>query len=409
MIARYVMCQAHRFRMFPALLGWLLVAPSLWASNLNDLFQMPVWQDSLLWDDDVRSVARRLDLAGTENEGAAFYRQGYNGQRQCLGAPLFSIDLYTQDGKAQRLVFGFVNTADLASLGVGVTRADFERMQKEQREIIAQKLSSRLGAGIVKSGAWHWSWVGHGIKLQETSSALLLTIEKGTYSPLANESQRKVESGYQPFDPASRVVRRSNGDVVITQIPPISQGDRNYCVPASWEKNLRYFGLSLNIYELAEAGGTQVQGSLFRRFATRVGQEIGQMGFKLDYPRYAPDNLTELARHIDQGLPVVWAMDAQLLPEWIQQSRNRRSQLPKSPPRSPGPEKAYHAVLIIGYNARHKEVALSDSTELGHSTPEIWASAEEVKRCHVPSEPLVVLRPPHSLVAPRQGFKTKIY
>jgi len=409
MIKAEVMCQACRNQVVLALLGWLLLAPTVWASNLNDLFQIPLWQDSLLWDDDARSVARRLDLAGAENEGAAFYRQGFNGKRSCLGAPLFSIDLYTQDGKAQRLVLGFVNTADLASLGVGVTQADFQRVQKEQRQLISQKLSGRLGAGIEKSGTWHWNWLGHLLKLQETSTALVLTIEKGSYSPIASESQRMVESGYQPFDPAGRVQRRSNGDVVITKIPPISQGDRNYCVPASWEKNLRYFGLALNVYDLAESGGTQVQGTQYRRFASRVGQEIGQMGFQLDYPRHSPDNLTELARHIDQGLPVVWAMDAQLLPEWVRQSRSRRSQLPDSPPRTPGPEKAYHALLIIGYNARFKEVALSDSTELGHSTPEIWASAEEIKLCHVPSEPLVVLRPPNSLVAPRQGFKTKIY
>jgi hypothetical protein len=66
-------------------------------------------------------------------------------------------------------------------------------------------------------------------------------------------------------------------------------------------------------------------------------------------------------------------------------------------------------VLIIGYNARHNEVAISDSTELGHTTPEIWARAEEIKQCHVPSEPLIVLRPPNSLVAPSREFKKKIY
>lgn len=389
--------------------GLWLMACGVQATNLNDLFQLPIWQDSTLWDDDARAVARRLDLEGAENKGAAFFRRGFGGSRTSLGAPLFSIDLYSQEGKAQRLVLGFVNAADLDAQGVQVGPADFAKLKTEQRQAIVQRLSGRLGAAIEKSGSWHWSWVGHGLKLQETGQALILSIEKGSYSPVANENSRLIESGYQPFDPTGRVLRRPNGDVVITKIPPISQGDRNFCVPASWEKNLRYFGVALNVYELADSGGTEVQGSPYRRFASRVTREISPLGFQVDPLRHAPDNLAELARSIDAGLPVVWAMDAQLLPHWVAQSRSRRESLTNSPPRSMGPDKAYHALLIIGYNARHKEVALSDSTELGHATPEIWAAVEEIKRCHVPSEPLIVLRPPNSLVAPSREFKKKIY
>jgi hypothetical protein len=394
----------------------LLLSLGLWqltsdvqATNLNDLFQLPIWQDSTLWDDDARAVARRLDLEGAENKGAAFFRRGLGGSRSCLGVPLYSIDLYSQEGKAQRLVLGFVNAADLNAQGVQMTPADFSKLKTEQRQAIVQRLSGRLGPAIENSGSWHWSWMGHGLKLQETSQALILSIEKAPYSPVANQSRRLIESGYQPFDPRGRVLRRPNGDVVITKIPPISQGNRNFCVPASWEKNLRYFGVALNVYELADSGGTEVQGSAYQRFASRITREISSLGFRVEYLRHAPDNLTELAQSIDAGLPVIWAMDAQLLPGWVAQSRARRDSLPPSPLRLPGPEKAYHAVLIIGYNARHNEVAISDSTELGHTTPEIWARAEEIKQCHVPSEPLIVLRPPNSLVAPSREFKKKIY
>lgn len=381
------------------------------ATNLNDLFNLPIWQDSSLWDDEVKSTARRLNLRGTDNEGSAFYRGSFGGKVKCLGADLYAMELYSLDGKTQRLVLAFANAADLAAQQGSrpASERDYLEYQQRDRKEIESRLTGRLGPPGTMGKDTTWSWMGHLMRLKANPTGLTLTIEKGDYSPVPNRQQRLVESGYRPFDPAGRVERRPNGDVVISQIPPISQGNRNFCVPASWEKNLRYFGLALNVYELAEAGGTSVQGSLYRRFANQVAREIEPIGFRVSYLRGGPDDYDLLSKYIDQGLPVVWAMDARLLPQWVLQSQSRRSSLPAQEPRQPIGTPAFHALLIIGYNRKAKEVALSDSTELGHRTPEIWASAEEIRRSHVPSEPLIALLPPNSLLAPSRPFKTKLY
>jgi hypothetical protein len=382
---------------------------SLHATALNDVFQLPVWQDSLLWDDAARAVARRLNLDGADNNGVSFFRQAFQGRVSCLGAPLYSIDLYSQDGNAQRLVLGFANAADLHAQGKAMAPRELESHLRGHRDTIIQRLSARLGGPAEKSNLWIWSWLGHQLRLQETSTALILTIEKGDYSPTASKKENLLERDHRAFNPASRVVRRANGDVVVSKIPPISQGDRGFCVPAAWEKNLRYFGVALNVYELAEAGGTRVTGSSFRGFASRLTRELSPLGFKLDYLRQSAHDLDAVASYIDRGLPLVWGIDAQLLREWVAQSRSRRGALPSQPARKLPGDPAYHGLLIIGYNQKNKELALSDTTELGHTTPEIWISQEEARLCGIPSAPLIAVIPPDSLTPPKLNPRTKIY
>jgi hypothetical protein len=377
------------------------------ATNLNDAFGVPVWKDSLLWDDEARGVAWRLQLKGANNAGTEFYRGGFYGAQQVLGEPLFSLDLYCAEGKPQRLVFGFINQADI-NAAVGGTLKDqvFEKKRDEAVTRITARLTARLGSPAGE-GPWIWSWVGHQIILQTTSSALIVTIEKGNYVPNESDGQKMIEKDHRAFNPADRVKRRDNGDVVVTGLPPISQGNRGFCVPAAWEKVLRYYGLSLNVYELAEAGGTTVSGSSFRGFATSVNRELTPLAFKLDYLRETADNLPALQKYIDQGYPLVWGIDAQLLRQWVDQTQRRREELASEDKvaRTPEGPPAYHALLIIGYNLSKNEIALSDSTELGHTTPEIWITKEEAKRVSIASAPLIALLPPNSLVVPARPFK----
>jgi len=376
------------------------------ASSPNDCFGQPVWTDSLLWDDDAFGVAHRLGLEGTRNPGGEFYRGSFAGRTQSLGEPLYSLDLYCTGGKPQRLVFGFLNHADLLAAGRPLAPSTFIKERDEARIRIAKRLEARLGPPAGE-GPWTWSWVGHQIQLQTTSSALIVTIEKGDYVPNESKSAGLVEKDHQAFNPAERVKRRDNGDSVITGVPPISQGNRGYCVPAAWEKVLRYYGVSLNVYELAEAGGTTVNGSSFRGFATSVGRELSPLAFKLDYLRETADDIPAIKKYIDQGLPLVWGIDAQLLPQWVDQTRRRRDELtgPDKAPRKLSGPPGYHALLIIGYNQAKGEIAVSDSTELGHTTPEIWLTKQEARLVSIPSAPLIAVLPPNSLVVPTRAFK----
>ncbi|MDX6767847.1 MAG: C39 family peptidase [Candidatus Methylacidiphilales bacterium] len=384
----------------------LLIPAVVQATNLNDLFHLPVWKDSNLWDDEAEGVAWRMKLKGTSNAGTEIYRNSFYGSMEVLGEPLFSLDLYCSEHKPQRVVFGFINQADLNAVGTQLAEPEFRKKRDEAMGRISAQLSERLGAPA-GSGPWTWSWVGHQIQMQATSSALIVTLEKGNYVPNESEAQKMVEKDHRAFDPAERVKRRSNGDVVITGLPPISQGNRGFCVPAAWEKVLRYYGVSLNVYELAEAGGTTVNGSSFRGFAGSVSRDLSPLGFKLDYLRETADDLAGIQGYLDRGLPLVWGIDAQLLPLWVEQTGRRRDGLEASDKvvrKLTGPP-GYHALLIIGYNLAKEEIALSDSTELGHSHPEIWITRKEAGLVAIPSAPLIAILPPNALTVPTRAFK----
>ena len=52
------------------------------------------------------------------------------------------------------------------------------------------------------------------------------------------------------------VINKNNGDVLIENIPMVDQGPKGYCVPATWERYLRYFDMPADMYLLAIVGGT---------------------------------------------------------------------------------------------------------------------------------------------------------
>ena len=404
-----------------SLFGYFLIA-SAPGQGLNSLFGVRIWQDENLWDDRARNTADRLDLSGVRHASGEFYRGEFGGSVEVLGSPLYALDLYTNNGVVQRLVLGFLNRADLhASIEREAEMApiderearnrlvhEFDRNLRAEQQTIRTRLIQRLGQPAQgRDGAEVWTWVGHELVLQRGHEALTLAIQKGGHSPTASAHNSIYESGAKLLPLTSHVRRTSEGDVFIDNIPPINQGNRGYCVPASWEKCLRYYGLSLDVYTLAQEGDTRVYGSLFMPFARGVSRIISPHGYQVEYPRASPDDFAFLKRHIDQGIPIIWGMDSQLLTIWATRSQMRRTRLPSTPPiieSMPGTP-ALHALLIVGYNERFREIALSDSTEFGHSMPYIWVPAAEIKLANADRiENFAIVIPPASRGAPARAF-----
>ncbi len=397
-----------------AVLVWILAVAPAFSQGLNDTFGLSLWKDESLWDDTARGAAERLGLRGVSNSGGESYRGEFMGQRTVLGAKLYAIDLYGNNGTVQRVVFGFLNKADLLQqLGysstspkevIGPFLIDFDRDLGRERDAIRGKLILRLGQPIESGKAEIWQWVGQQLVLERSREALTLTIQKGQYAPATSASEKAHEMDQTVMSPAGYVKRSGEGDVYIDGIPPISQGNRGFCVPAAWEKYLRHYGLTFNVYDLADEGRTTAFGSSWIPFARGVGSRLGPLGYSLVYERSKPDNFALLKKYIDQGLPLLWCLDAQLLREWVDRNAQRTTHLPASPRyTSKSPRIAGHGILIIGYNAGYKEIALSDSTDLGHSIPQIWVPAEEIRLCDLNQE-LIAILPPNSRVTPSTGF-----
>ena len=81
-------------------------------------------------------------------------------------------------------------------------------------------------------------------------------------------------------DPKTRVVCQ-DGDVYLRDVPMVDQGPKGYCVPATLERELRYFGIHGDMHELALALGTKYQGG----GGTPVDEMVSGLSYADEYAK----------------------------------------------------------------------------------------------------------------------------
>jgi len=209
------------------------------------------------------------------------------------------------------------------------------------------------------------------------------------------------------FNGLSHVKKDASGDVRIETVPMVDQGDKGYCVVATVERVMRYYGVPVDEHELAElanssaTGGTSTEAmfdslkKLSQRLRVKIrtvenmdvrqildlikeynqqarrghrAPEIPDQGRVLDvqsiYSAMQPDILREarthnkaeedrfqqtVQDHIDQGVPVIWSVILGIVPE-----ENAQQGI------------GAHMRLIIGYNSQKNEILYSDPWGPGH-------------------------------------------
>lgn len=209
------------------------------------------------------------------------------------------------------------------------------------------------------------------------------------------------------FSPSAHVKKMPTGDVWIEGVPMVNQGQKGYCVVASVERVLRYFGGDIDSNELAQVGnstaaaGTSV-GEMFdslkkmgNRLRIRV-RTLEQMDGRAveelvnDYNRLAKREKFPPVSLQGQVIDIT-SLFSQMRPELIVRLQNKseagskkllrsvQSEIDKGYPLLWSvmlgivPEKSLnqtgvggHMRLIIGYNANTSELLYSDSWGAGH-------------------------------------------
>ncbi len=234
---------------------------------------------------------------------------------------------------------------------------------------------------------------------------LTLRPSKSTRAPIGAAPVR-VRDTVKAFAGRDHVERLPNGDAKLKDLPMVDQGEKGYCVVASVERILRYYGASVDQHELAQISNTDASLgtstaamlSSLRRLTARLGIKVrslyqwnardvleiiddynraakrGKLAPEIPLP-YAADADTffarvkpeiykevrmksvadfgkfqrEVQRSIDEGIPVLWSVRLGLVRET------------NSPQRTGG-----HMRIIIGYNRTTSEVLYSDSWGQGH-------------------------------------------
>lgn len=394
----------------------LKAQPSLSAEELNAVFEIPLFQDSSLWDDEAAAVAGRL---GWPKESVTSYSASFRlyagSKTRVLGARPYSLALYANPSQPTMISMVFINKGDfvaekggedwfklsprerkqreqkIAPLFASALQKTGQEMEQRLREALGEPRRDRFGGrGRLRERVWRWDWKDHAILLSVQEEEFIAVRVLPISLADAAGREEKVPDGELRAAFASRVIRRSQGDVLIGDLPMIYQGPKGFCVPATWERALRYAGVPADMYVLAMAGRTGLGGgtdpAMMAASVHHLSRSYGRRVESID-PTLTIRNLR---KYLDDGIPIMWAMqvDEQLNEQLTQRARARAGTtdwsayleslaVHRAAAKQIQPTGGGHVCMIIGYNESTGELAISDSW--GPAFAERWITLEEAR------------------------------
>ena len=392
--------------LLPALILWAF-APDLSGAPwevINQAFDCALFGDFLLWDDRAADAAQRLRLPQeSKTESSESYRLYPRAEKRILGARPYSVALYGRGEKVERLSFVFANIGDYAGFqgdqpdlrsAVRGFREAMERdtamMRTGLSRLFGQPRGQFFGEGPTREKILRWDWNGHSFLLSNVEGEYVsLAIETPAFADDRGRSSRVPDAVIRERA-RGFVERRENGDVVISNIPMVDQGPKGYCVPATAERCMRFLGIPADMYLLAMAGQTQAGGGTsVEVLLSHIGRDIKRKGRSFEIESGELE-LRDIKRSIDDGIPIMWAM--QSTPEFNDVANDRTESRQEedwsaykervaaeaeSTPIAPRP--GYnHVVIIMGYNEETEEIAFSDSW--GPRYKERWITVAEAQK-----------------------------
>ena len=361
-------------------------------NEMNELFGIDIWQDEYLWDDPTAPSAKRMALKKESKTAFLENHRAYPlGKQNLLEEPVYTTVLYGGDQYVDSLSFVFLNLGDMPESAVKPGPDDLEKMAEKIEAasrhvhdalvpVLGKPKRDTVGKGNMREKVWRWDWNGH---------AILLILQEGKYAKMriipAQRADRsgkvdKLKGSELKKRLASCVERRSNGDVLIQHIPMINQGPKGYCSPATWERYLRYLGIPADMYQLALVANTGIGGGTYASEMIHATRHLlSTNGRKLETIE-DPLEIEIIAEYIDVGMPIMWHFESTpALQRAINRNTARRNhkELPKEN-NSGQAEDSHgggHVCLIIGYNEKTGEFAISDSW--GPKFTERWVPINE--------------------------------
>lgn len=384
--------------------------------RLNALLGMPLLQDTNLWDDTAADVAQRLYLPLESHTSYQTSYRAYTGpQVRILGARPYSVAMYADGGRVAQFSMVFANKGDIEGLSVGgdrtSSRAD-ERTRKKALQTYQDKirtdartiehtLTAALGTPLsITYGEGARGTTERVLRWNAGVHSILLASPKDEYVAVRIVPRSVADNegrGERIADAAlramltNRVQRRANGDVIITDIPMVDQGPKGFCVPATWERYLRYVGVPADMYVLAMAGETDAGGGTYlttmqdnvKKLVARHGRRIVTIE--------KPPKIRFVREYIDKGVPVMWTLlvprtfymglsvraeERRTVTDWAAWKKRLQAARVNSETLRRDIEGA-HICMITGYNLATGEIATSDSW--GPGFEERWMTEAEAE------------------------------
>jgi hypothetical protein len=378
---------------------------------VNEVVGLPLFAEAMLWQTKADEVAGKLELKKeSETKTSSSFRSYPKDTFRMFGARPYSVALYAADGLTTNLSLVFANKGDLFGMdGENNNRVDrntpkaqalaiLEKAMKADVAAISAKLSEKLGEpvkqmfgdGESRQKMLRWDWRGHSVLLRE---------QEGEYVGVELVTTEVADAGGKVKMTGDKIIRdralanvekRTNGDVVINEIPMVDQGPKGYCVPATAERAMRYLSVPADMYVLAMAGETNIGGGTsVQMLLDGVRMDIRRKGRSFDSWQ-SEFKLKDLQKYIDKGVPVIWGLystdafndlankrtkDRQGMTDvtaWKAKLAETNGTATLRKEKDQG-----HVVLIIGYNKETNEIAFSDSW--GERYKERWITIPEAE------------------------------
>jgi hypothetical protein len=389
--------------------------------QLNDAFQAPLFASSNLWAEDVAAVANRLQWPQESKTNAdASYRKYALGKNHVtiLDARAYSMALYGRDGHPNYLSIVFANQGDFAEMSglyndqnrqinvsddaitkanedlAAAVKADATTINAQLTAVLGQPESHVFGPTADSRVEVHrWDWKGHSFlfstpKDQYATLRIVPSDVADHFGDVANMDRDALKAAL-----AQRIDRQDNGDVTITEIPMVDQGPKGYCVPATWERYLRYVDVPADMYVLAMLGNSGMGGGTNTdEIRANLNDYVESYGRRIELAD-VPLDVAHVSQFIDKGLPLMWTC---LVTKDVEKSIDRHTTQRKTvtdwaaykqsladddkalPPVDPSDKRFNgHMRMIIGYNVRTDELAISDSW--GKDFAKRWITVTEAQ------------------------------
>ncbi|MCW1923645.1 C39 family peptidase [Luteolibacter arcticus] len=354
-------------------------------------------------------IAAALSLSQeSKTQHSASWRNYTGDSYRLFGVRPYSVALYSdQDGHATVLSAVFSNKGDFKS-GVGQGEDHFEgkstadadslakAMEADEKAVLSaitgvlgEPKTQRFGdSRATRRKVSRWDWNGH---------SLLLSSQEGEYVSLsivpldlaeAGGKTAKVKDGDIRKRLIADVVKESNGDVYLGQIPMVNQGPKGYCVPATFERAMRAAGIEADMYLLAMVGKSGMGGGTSVEFLLEeIRQQVRTKGRRTKDERVKELRVRDVKRYLDQGVPVMWTMRSldgynkianantskrKTITDWTQWAKEIAVEA-ETLAKTESEQDNHHICMIVGYNEATNELAVSDSW--GASYERRWVPA----------------------------------
>ena len=369
-------------RIFYALVGAALgIASALCGAaeptqeELNRILGTPLFGTDELWKERPSAAVLRLNVncrAERSGEGRMFAARV---ARLVFGIQAAEIRIFEVEETIARVDIFLINKGDSA---IGNKRgSDIRRelhrarsdLEKLLRENFGKSRKVFFGEGTLRRQLPAWV-AGRYAFLVDYSDGEYLIVRIAPPEQLGGR-RRSEETKAEPRKTyVSNVSRADNGDVWIANVPMVDQGRKGYCVPATVERLLRYFGVDgVDMHKLAEKYKTGVGGN------TRADRMVhGSRKLLADHGLKMRDSGSlsrrTLVKQVDRGIPVVWFhYSTEAFRQRIDFSLNSRRRATQEgwkkilagQKRIRRRTEDAHVALIIGYNRDTDEFAISNT------------------------------------------------